>query len=393
MSQYAYIVAGGGAAGLSLVYRLLEAGLTDAPILLIDRERKTRNDRTWSFWEAGEGLFEQQLHARWDHLWFHSDTYSKRLAIAPYQYKTLRGIDFYNTTNARIDAASNVTRVFGEVNELANTPTGVRVRVGDVAYAADYAFSSIPAVPLDRTRPNYLDQHFKGWVIETERPVFDTTTATLMDFRLPQCGETRFVYVLPHSPTRAMIEFTIFGKQLLPDTEYDTHLRDYIGRFVTRDSYSVRHEEFGIIPMTDQPLPQRDGRIYYLGTAGGNVKTSTGYAFQRIQAVTAAFAARIRQTGSPVGTRLPGHDRYKLFDSTLLNVLIKQRLPADVLFTDLFQNNPTPRLLRFLGEESSWLDELGIMSSVPTLPFLRAFIEEIRGHRHQPPVAPQTSGV
>ena len=389
-NDYAYIVAGGGAAGLSLVYRLLGAGITDRPILLVDRERKTTNDRTWSFWEAGTGTFEAQLYDQWDHLWFHSPTHSQCLDIAPFRYKTLRGIDFYRTTNARIDAATNVTRVYGEVERLENTPNGVALWLEGTAYTGDFAFSSIPAAPLDRTRPNYLDQHFKGWVIATERPVFDPERATLMDFRLPQCGETRFVYVLPYSPTRAMIEFTIFGKQLLPDAEYDQHLRHYIDRFITTGGYTVQHEEFGIIPMTDQPLPTREGRIHYLGTAGGNVKTSTGYAFQRIQAVTTAFTRRILHTGSPEGTHLPGEARYRLFDSTLLNVLVNRRLDADALFTDLFKNNPPERLLRFLGEESTLLDELSVMASVPTLPFLRAFMAECRA-RWLPPSSPAAS--
>ena len=376
--NYDYLVAGGGAAGLSFVYHLLEAGGT-ATVLLLDRERKTRNDRTWSFWEAGAGPFEDRLYARWDHLWFHSDTFSKRLTIAPYAYKTLRGIDFYDAVNARIDAAPNVTRVFGEVEDLRSTADGVLARVGDTTYAARYAFSSIPPAPLDRDRANYLDQHFKGWIIETDTDAFDVDTATLMDFRLPQCGETRFVYVLPFGPRRAMLEFTVFGKTLLAPAAYDAHLRDYIARFVTRDSYRVESEELGVIPMTDQPLPRENGRIYYLGTAGGSVKASTGYAFQRIQATTKTLAAHLVRTGSPVGVRWPGSARYRLFDSTLLNVLVHHRLSADYVFTELFRNNPPARLLRFLGEESSPLEDLRIMASVPTGPFLRAFVAEAVG--------------
>ena len=377
---YDYIIAGGGGAGLSLLYRMLKAGLTEPKILLIDRERKTENDRTWSFWEAGEGLFEEQIHARWNHFYFHGKDFSKRLDIAPYTYKTLRGIDFYNVINARIDRAANVTRVCGEIEEVADTPTGGRVRVGSETYAADWIFSSIPQAPLDRTRPNYLDQHFKGWIVETEAPVFDPEAATFMDFRIPQCGETRFVYVLPFSERRAMIEFTIFGKELLAPAEYDEHLRDYIDTYLQPGSYRVVNEEFGVIPMTDQPLRERDGHVFYLGTAGGRVKTSTGYAFQRMQATNEAIVTAIRTQGSPARAQLPGAARFRFFDSILLNVLVRERLAADEVFTMMFRNNPAPQMLRFLSEESSWPEAIRIFWSVPSRPFIQAFLQESRAY-------------
>ncbi|HLT52021.1 MAG TPA: lycopene cyclase family protein, partial [Arenibacter sp.] len=59
MSTYDYIIIGAGAAGL-----LLADGLGKDPffrnrsILLLDRDLKQKNDRTWCFWEAGKGDFD-----------------------------------------------------------------------------------------------------------------------------------------------------------------------------------------------------------------------------------------------------------------------------------------------------------------------------------------------
>ena len=39
--------------------RMIKSGkFSDKKILLIDKEPKTKNDRTWCFWEKGNGFFE-----------------------------------------------------------------------------------------------------------------------------------------------------------------------------------------------------------------------------------------------------------------------------------------------------------------------------------------------
>ena len=68
---------------------------SDKKILLIDKERKTKNDRTWCFWEKENGFFEEVVYRKWDAISFFSKEYSSLMNIAPYQYKMIRGIDFY----------------------------------------------------------------------------------------------------------------------------------------------------------------------------------------------------------------------------------------------------------------------------------------------------------
>ncbi len=84
--DYDYIIVGAGAAGLSLAYHLVQVGLRDKQILLLERAPKTTNDRTWSFWEVGEGPFEPVVFRRWDRVWFHGEGLSERLEIVPYAY-------------------------------------------------------------------------------------------------------------------------------------------------------------------------------------------------------------------------------------------------------------------------------------------------------------------
>ena len=64
-NQYDYIVTGGGCAGLSFIMHLLnEPQLADKRILLIEKELKNQNDRTWCYWERGEGFFEEIIFCK-----------------------------------------------------------------------------------------------------------------------------------------------------------------------------------------------------------------------------------------------------------------------------------------------------------------------------------------
>ena len=49
-----------------------------------------------------------------------------------------------------------------------------------------------------------------------------------MDFSIDQKNETRFCYVLPTNNNEALIEFTLFSKDLLKDYEYEIEINKYI---------------------------------------------------------------------------------------------------------------------------------------------------------------------
>src|SRR3712207_2018377 len=94
--HYDYIISGAGAAGLSLLMRLMQHKAFDQKsILVVDKDRKDENDHTWCFWEAKPGLFEPLVHHQWQQVYFYSNEYSSLLDLGPYHYKMIRSIDFY----------------------------------------------------------------------------------------------------------------------------------------------------------------------------------------------------------------------------------------------------------------------------------------------------------
>src|SRR5688572_24809402 len=292
--EYDFIIAGAGCAGLSLLVHMIESGgFADKKILLIDKVEKNRNDRTWCFWETGTGFFEQVVYKKWQKAWFHGDETSQLLDISPYSYKLVRGIDFYRYCLELVSKQLNVDIVTGEIKEMTSNEKETFITVNGQKIIASFIFNSIlPGLPSLKKNEYYLLQHFKGWVIRTTKNVFDADQAVLMDFRVEQSHGTTFVYVMPFSPTEALIEYTLFTHDLLEFSQYDQALREYIKRFVGDINYTITEEEFGIIPMTNYRFAAHNHNIINIGTAGGQTKASSGYTFRFIQKHSAAIVDR-----------------------------------------------------------------------------------------------------
>jgi lycopene beta-cyclase len=220
-------------------------------------------------------------------------------------------------------------------------------------------------------------QHFKGYVIETPQPAFNPAQATLMDFRISQINGTTFIYVLPVSANRALVEYTLFTPKLLDEKEYDIALRSYISSYLNITDYTVAEQEFGIIPMTNIKFLKRIGKVINIGTAGGQTKASSGYTFQFIQKQSQQLVFDLLQHGYPKDHEPYLAKRFKFYDTTLLNILHNNKLPGDKIFADMFQKNPTERVLRFLDNESTFEDEINLMGTLPQGIFMKAAFEEI----------------
>ena len=378
-TNYDYILIGGGLAGRSLAYHLLQSPLRNKRIALIDPQAKSSDDRTWCFWERDPGPFEEVVSHRWDELQFYSPSLSETLSIAPYVYKMIRGLDFYQYTDKAFDKAPQLTRIQEKVEKWETRPNGkVQVSLSNgQTLLGDWGFSSFFPGSVDKEQYNYLDQHFKGWLIQTPHPAFDPAKATFMDFRVPQDEGLSFLYVLPVSADRALVELTFFSNRHFSSQEYDARLRKLIPEFVTTLPYEVTHSEMGSIPMTDYPFPRSDGKVIFIGTAGGHTKASSGYTFWRLQRNLLKLVSQLEKKGSPLPLPAIAPARFGLFDSTMLHILEKGSPPGADLFADLFRHAAPDHVLKFLNEETTWKQDLKIMSSLPMFPFFKAFVAEV----------------
>ena len=374
MDRFDYIMAGGGLAALSLAVQITDR-FPRARIMIIDPEEKGENDRTWSFWTDGTVPFEEIAAGSWETIHFHGLEWSADIPLGSFTYKSIRSEDFYNRVLDILER-HNVVFATERVTDIEERDGSVVVRTMDNEYEGAWAFDSRfdPEEYSQRTGPHhYLKQHFLGWTIETESDAFDPDVATLFDFRVPNCNDFRFGYLLPTSPTRSLVEYTLFTADLLEDEQYVRDLEHYITETLGISNYRVIDREKGVIPMTDEPVRRRGGeRTLLTGTRGGMVKASTGYAFARVQRDSVAVANSLAEHGDPFHIQSPAA-RFALLDTMMLQVMYRRGDLSDTVFTNLFRKNPIDRLLRFLDEQVSVPEMLAVMSTVPWGPFLAAF--------------------
>lgn len=375
MDEYDFVFAGGGMAGLSLAYALSTGSFSSARMLIVDPEQKGENDRTWSFWSDRPTPFDSIACRVWDRIEFASRTWVREIPLDSYRYYMIRSEDFYDRVLSTLDRKSNVHFHRGQVNSIVSRNGSACVKTDAGSVQANWVFDSRfdPAEYEMRTGPHhYLKQHFLGWVIETPGSVFREDTVTMFDFRTPQKGEMRFFYILPLTTNKALVEFTLFSATLLEPHEYTEAIEEYLSEVLKIQSYRVVDREKGVIPMTDEPVDRRaNPRTLEIGTRGGRVKASTGYAFLRTQRDTAAIVDSLERTGTPFD--LPEVPRrFAIFDTTMLQVMYRRGALMETVFTSLYQKNPIDRLFRFLDEETGFLETVSIMPTVPVFPFTRA---------------------
>lgn len=393
MKQYDYIIAGGGLAGLSLAYYLNESPtLRNKKVLIIDKVIKKANDRTWCFWTDKEMVFDDIVIRKWQNIRFFGTNFQKEIDINPFYYKMIRGKDFYEFTQNKLKKNSNIDWLLGDVEGVVDLENGATVRVDGTDYFADFVFNSVFDVEefkkqIDDKSAKYFYQlqHFKGWIIETEKAEFKPDEIHLMDFRTEQKDNARFFYVLPFSEKKALIEYTIFSDTLLEKSTYDDYLKSYISETLGIKNYKIEETEYGVIPMTNHPFKKNAGKhILNIGTVGGDVKMSSGYAFVRIQEATKKTVEHLEKTGNPFYKVATFEKRFNIYDTLILGILQSEGGLIKPIFSKLFEKNTIETVFNFLNEKTKLREELRLFYSLPNLPFWRSifrvyFIKPIKG--------------
>lgn len=378
MNQYDYIICGAGCAGLTFLYEvLLQENLNSKKILVIDFDSKTKNDRTWCFWENSDIRFSKIINHKWHILDFKSVEYNNSFNILPYKYNIISGINFYTFVINYAQKFGNIEFVESEIIDIKTNEDAAWVVTKKGDYTGTYIFNSIVFNKNKLNTKNSLLQHFKGIEIETSTNCFDATKATFMDFSISQQKGTSFMYVLPTAPNKALIEYTLFTKNILNEKEYDEALEQYIKNNLGIENYKITHTELGIIPMTDYKFPLYNGNIINIGTAAGCVKPSSGFAFKFIQKHTQQIVSLLAQNKKPHLQRTFADKKFHFYDAVLLEILAQNKMQGSEIFASIFKKNPPQLVLKFLDNETNWWEDLKIMNSVPMKIFLPVAIKKL----------------
>ena len=364
------LILGGGCAGLSLAAAVAQ----QAPHLrvhVLESRRQYQRDRTWCFWNTEPHPFFAGVTHHWAS-WRvrHAGAFVQQRS-RHYTYDYLPADCFYQLATDILGKAGHALSMGVNVHAVESRHNCLEVETDTGPLRARWVFDSRPR-NADKIMP-VLVQRFLGWHICTSLPCFDPAAVELMDFQpSSERGRTAFFYLLPFSTTEALVEATFLDDPTLPQPQAELLLAQYLEQLPT-GGYRTLYTEAAALPMGGY-APGRGESVHRgvmdIGTRGGRIKPSSGYAFLRIQRQSALLAKALA-----AGSSLPSTFEspvYSVLDSIFLRALKRcpERVPA--YFMALFNRLPADTLVRFLSETAGPQEVFRAMRALPKLDFLKA---------------------
>lgn len=365
------VILGAGCAGLSLAARLA-SGDGDLRVVVVDPRTEFADDRSWSFWQHDHHPLRDIVAHEWSG-WTYADLAGRsathRVPGMSYQY--IRGVDFYRWALAEIAGDDRIALRLGVAAQqlslvtLPDGSSGVQVMTDDGALLARRGVDTRP-----RRTAALLYQCFSGVEVEHGGTLATEPDAVGLMTRMRSGADgLGFVYVLPLSPTRALVEWTRFSPVPLAESVVVAE-RDAELAAMGLAGATVVREEGGILPMGRMPAPDETiPGVVLAGNAGGALRDASGYAFLRIQQWARRCADALARGEDPAPHPAEPWVRRQM-DRIFLQALRAHPERTADYFMAMARGVAPHRLLRFLTDRATAGDLTSIIVSLPLLPFL-----------------------
>jgi lycopene beta-cyclase len=367
------MIIGGGCAGLSLALKLAELGEKSPKVLIIEQRLNYVNDKTWCFWDIDNPDYKSLAQHAWEKFEIRNKNNAHTHSCAANQYLMLPSDVFYQHAITSIALNPNIELLTGQ--EILADP----VKQKNVWHLNTETLSCSAQLVVD-TRPpkNVVDtdatlwQSFVGYEIEVDSAQFAPDKFVLMDFDDSFSNGTAFIYFLPTSEQKALIEYTVFSEKFMPAHILIPLLEQSLLEYTANKPHKVLRVEHGILPMGNKLLPQPIDKTYiFAGLFAGAARPSSGYAFQRIQAWAKSCSTAIVNESKLYAFQKDGFMK-SFMDELFLTVIKTNHTRAASLFEALFKNCNITTAIKFLSDRANMVDNFYIIKSMPQLPFIKA---------------------
>jgi len=374
-AHFDVIIAGGGLAGQLSSHAIRRAAPT-LSIAMVERAPRLGGNQTWCCHASDlEGALAEHerlrawllplLDARWSRHRVRFPGYDR---ILEGEYLCIRSANLAKATTAMLTGGRNVL-LTGRIVRAMDHRT-VELDSDEQLHASVVldARGDDPSRYIGRTG----FQKFLGWEVEHEstNPT-PFSVPMLMDATVAQHDGFRFVYTLPFSSSRLLVEDTTFSRG--PDLD-TAAARARIAAYLRESGivdYRLCREESGVLPMPwASPRPAAQETLA-IGYRGGFFHPGTGYSLARGARVAERIASVLRDNPAELraqavaGALAECRDRWAVDDrfSRLLNRLAFTVVPPGWLRRHVFERVyrlPQPTLERFYAGRTSLGDRIAL---------------------------------
>jgi lycopene beta-cyclase len=366
--MYSVGIRGAGVAGLILAKSLLNSR-KDITVTLFDVRSETPHPkRTFCYFSNKYTKTPVIPECSWNTVKFSGQNFLRTISCEETPYTMIKGDTFF-------DVITKELKLLGAKFNW-NCPS-VQIdkkclKIADQIYKFDLVVDSAFSPKLANS---LLWQSFGGISVTTTEPIFNAQEALLMDFGQSIPGvPVSFIYVLPFSPSSALVEHTIFSRS--PES-FDFHHQHCIRWLHSRNirEWNEFDCEHGAIPMGlkgvthNTPWP-------VIGTQGGAIRGGTGFGFQNILTQVEKLTDTLmnldlsKNLSVPCDQPNPFWQRYA--DELFLKALCNRPELGENLLTGLISRSSSKNLISFLSGQASFLESLKVMNSVPKLSMIKA---------------------
>jgi lycopene beta-cyclase len=362
MNSFDYILIGGGLQN-GLILLALDQWQPNARVAIIEALDRLGGNHTWSFHAAdvpceGRELIQRIVTIKWPAYSVYFPNFAR---VIPSEYASITAENFNSTLSGIIRHRNWYLRL--GCRAVSTKDNLVILETGETLQGQTIVDARGPRAGSHQC--GY--QKFLGLEVETSTPWLEQLPC-VMDAQVDQCDGFHFLYVLPFSQNRVLIEDTYFSDNpIINEARSRNLISDYLNQRVS--AWRIVRSERGVLPMPWRMKSlASQSNLLVGGYAGGWFHPATGYSFPLALRLAAAIARVPPHKAYEVAARLARQIASRQQFAMILNWLLFRLVPPECrwqVYARIYRTLPATVLARFYAFEFCFTDAARILLGRP----------------------------
>ncbi len=361
------IIIGAGVSGLILAYEI--SIKTRKSIAILEKEKKENSSKNLCFWNTPHNILTTKADNKWKKVSVIIGGEKKILEDDKISYLRIKSTKLRSLFLKKLKIRG--VKIFNE--KVLSLDFKNKEKISVISNKSIYSSSLLFDSRLEKSThyKNKLLQHFYGVEVNFKKKIMNVDEVILMDIQKKK-NTFNFMYILPYTSKKALIESTYFSVKLHSKNTYMQDIKNYLSENFKGLEYNLKYSESGVIPM--YKFNQSNLKNYArIGTAGNWVKQSTGYSLQNSFMYSKQLVDCILQKKKPI---IKVNPIYDFLDQIYCNFLKNNPNDSRQFFEMFFLKNKLSTIVSFLTNTVNYWDILKIIISLPKIKLMKSLIRD-----------------